>query len=88
MLSDFLQAHPIHESQKISREFDSGQALITLELIPSQELINFFLSFNLYLRVSEPKWMQEQILEHHKTIIAKEKEFRFFKEYNDEEYFI
>ena len=88
MLSDFLQAHPIHESQKIRREFAHGQALISLELIPSQELINYFLSFNLYLRVLEPKWMKEQILEHHKSIIAKEEDLRFFKEFSDEDYVI
>lgn len=74
MLGDYLLAHPLHESQKVLRHHDFGYLDLTLELIPSQELINYFLSFSSQLKVLQPSWIQEEIRTIHEMAIKNEKE--------------
>ena len=72
ILSDYLHAHPIHESQKRKEELNQGHAIFSLKLIPSQELINFFLSYSQQLVVIKPEWIQDKIREHHKYALQYE----------------
>lgn len=76
MLSDYLNAHPIHESQKRIKELNYGHALFTLKLIPSQELINFFISFSHQLVVSKPAWIQNEIRKRHQQALQYEKVYQ------------
>ena len=73
LLSDYLHAHPIHESMKRQREMEYGHAIFTLKLIPSQELINFFLSFSHQLVVRKPEWIQQEIHQRHEKALHYEK---------------
>ena len=73
LLSDYLHAHPIHESMKRQREMEYGHAIFTLKLIPSQELINFFLSFSHQLVVRKPEWIQKEIHQRHEKALHYEK---------------
>lgn len=73
ILSDYLHAHPIHESQKRQFELNHGHAILTIKLIPSQELINYFLSFSHQLVVRKPEWIQKEIHERHLKALNYEK---------------
>lgn len=73
LLSDYMHAHPIHESQKRKKEGSYGHAIFTLQLIPSHELINFFLSFSHQLVVIKPDWIQKEIHERHLKALHYEK---------------
>jgi predicted DNA-binding transcriptional regulator YafY len=75
-LSDYLNAHPIHQSQKRIRQTSYGHAIFTLDLIPTRELINFFLSYSHQLIVREPIWIQEEIKVHHQKAIRYEKNYK------------
>jgi predicted DNA-binding transcriptional regulator YafY len=75
LLTNYFQAHPIHESQ-IVEVHSNGDATITFDLIPSMELINFFLSFSQHLRVIQPDWIQEHIIKQHMIAIDNEKKHR------------
>ncbi len=61
--SDYLNAHPIHKSQKKIKEFDHGSALFELDIIPSIELLEFFLANGKNVRVVEPIWLKKEIHE-------------------------
>lgn len=76
MLSDYLHAHPIHESQKRTKELNYGHALFNLKLIPSQELINFFTSFSHQLVVRKPEWIQNEIRQRHQKALLYEKSYK------------
>ena len=76
MLSDYINAHPIHESQKRTKELNYGHALFNFKLIPSQELINFFLSFSHQLVVSKPEWIQTEIRQRHQKALQYEKVYQ------------
>jgi predicted DNA-binding transcriptional regulator YafY len=68
MMSDFLHAHPIHDSQQRVVEAGRGMAKFLLKLVPSQELLQFFLSYP-DLTVMKPSWLaQELSLLHQKAI--------------------
>lgn len=73
ILSDFLQAHPIHKSQKRKMEMDHGYAIFKLNIIPTQELINFLVSHGNQLVVTKPIWIRKEIRQQH------EKAFRYEK---------
>ena len=73
MLGDYLLAHPIHASQMILQHYDFGQLDLSLDLIPSQELINYFLSFSTHLKVLKPQWIQDKIQETHLIALKHEK---------------
>ncbi len=75
-LSDYMNAHPIHSSQVRKKEMSHGHAIFSLHLIPSKELINFFLSLSSRLVVLHPKWIQEDIREHHQTALKYDKYYQ------------
>jgi predicted DNA-binding transcriptional regulator YafY len=72
LLSDYLNAHPIHKSQQRVNQASYGHATFTLDLIPTKELINFFLSYSNQLIVKKPLWIQKEIIQHHKKAISYE----------------
>lgn len=61
MLGNYLQSQPIHESQKIEAYYSYGSLRLSLQLIPSQELLNFFLMMSNQLILKSPKWLVEEI---------------------------
>ena len=75
MFADYIHAHPIHESQKRRREFPRGQTFFSLNLIPSQELINCLLSFSEQLIVATPPWIQKEIRRRHENSLEYAKTF-------------
>lgn len=60
IISDYLFAHPIHDTQVRTKELESGYGIFRLKLIPSVELINFFLSYSGELFLMTPEWLREQ----------------------------
>jgi len=69
LLNDFLNAHPLHHSQVRKQEKKYGHALYELKLIPSQELINFFITYSNQLFVKKPVWIQQRINEYHQQAL-------------------
>jgi len=55
LIADYMKANPIHESQKEYRVEENGGVIFELELIPSQELINFFKQFSPDIYVIKPE---------------------------------
>ena len=76
LLSDYLNAHPIHKSQQRVDQASYGHAIFTLDLIPTKELINFFLSYSNQLFVKKPLWIQKEIIQHHKNAISYEERIK------------
>ena len=62
MATNYLQAHPIHESQEVVKN-DRADSTITLELIPSVELVRLFRSYGREIRIIEPEWLTNKILQ-------------------------
>ena len=73
MLGDYILSHPIHESQRIDNYGGDGALTISLKLVPSQELINFFLSFSNHLKVLKPEWIQNEIRNYHLSALKNDK---------------
>jgi len=67
MLGNYLQSQPIHESQKIEAYYKYGSLKLSLQLIPSQELLNFFLMMGNQLVLKSPKWLVEEIKKQQKS---------------------
>lgn len=61
ILSDYLIAQPIHESQKIEHFYPYGRLKLSLTLIPSQELINFFRMNKNEIFIHEPQWVKQEV---------------------------
>lgn len=61
LLSDYLLSQPIHSSQNIVNYFSDGRLMITLDLIVSQELINFFQMHTNNIKVLNPNWLKVQL---------------------------
>jgi len=62
MATNYLQAHPIHDSQKVLKK-ERADSVITLELIPSVELVRLFRSYGRDIRIIEPAWLTNKILQ-------------------------
>ncbi len=71
-LSDYLNAHPIHDSQTKKKESVNGHAIFNLKLIPTIELLNFFFSFSYDLTIIKPGWIQEEMIKRHKHALRHE----------------
>lgn len=54
--TNYFEAYPIHESQKIKKEPD-GFSFITFNLVPTLELTRLFLSHGRHVEVKEPEWL-------------------------------
>jgi predicted DNA-binding transcriptional regulator YafY len=76
VLSDYLNAFPIHESQERVKELHKGNARFRLNLIPSVELISLFFSYTGQLYVHKPVWIREHIEETLENAIIHEKNRR------------
>ena len=73
MLSDYLNAFPIHESQERVNQLNKGNARFRLQLIPSVELISLFLSLTGQMRITKPQWIKEHIQETLENALTDEK---------------
>jgi predicted DNA-binding transcriptional regulator YafY len=76
MLADYINAHPIHESQIKEHEMSHGHTIFKVKLIPSQELINLFQSYGEQLIVLTPEWIQTKINNQRLKALQHEKRFR------------
>jgi predicted DNA-binding transcriptional regulator YafY len=54
----YLQAYPIHQSQKINKSND-GSSLITFDIIPSVELARYCLSQGRHVEILKPSWFKQ-----------------------------
>ena len=62
-IAEYIKANPIHTSQTIQKTGEHGGVFFELELIPSQELINFFVQFGPDLVVLSPELVHNKVLE-------------------------
>ena len=62
MATNYLQAHPIHESQNVVKK-EYADSVATLELIPSVELVRLFRSYGRDILIIEPEWLTNAILQ-------------------------
>ena len=58
LLTQLLQAYPIHDSQKMDKQ-DDGNSVITFSLIPSEELLSFFRSLGRDIEILLPEWLAQ-----------------------------
>jgi predicted DNA-binding transcriptional regulator YafY len=56
LATNYFEAYPIHESQKIKKEPD-GYSYITFHVVPTLELTRLFLSHGHHVEVKEPEWL-------------------------------
>jgi len=56
LATNYFQAYPIHESQKIVK-FPDGFSNITFQVVPTIELVRLFLSHGKQVQVIEPEWL-------------------------------
>ena len=73
MLGNYLLTHPLHPSQKVLHYGDFGYLDLSLDLIPSIELTNYFLEFSTQLKVLKPEWIKNEIHEAHAIALKYEK---------------
>ena len=62
LFSDYINAHPIHSSQKRLHQHADGSSVFRIEVIPSYELVNLFMSYSSSLSVESPKSIKNMIL--------------------------
>jgi predicted DNA-binding transcriptional regulator YafY len=58
LITNYFEAYPIHESQKIEKEPD-GFSIVTFQLVPTMELTRLFLSHGKTLEIVQPLWLKE-----------------------------
>ena len=58
-ITNYFDAYPIHSSQKVEKN-ESGSSFITIEVVPSVELIRLFRSYGKNLEVINPQWLRDQ----------------------------
>lgn len=58
LASNYIQAYPIHENQREVKKKQDGTTTFEFELIPSMELIRYFMSYGTDIRVLSPKWIE------------------------------
>lgn len=56
LATNYFEAYPIHESQKIQKEPD-GYSIVTFQLVPTIELTRLFLSHGHHIEILEPFWL-------------------------------
>tara|TARA_B110000116_G_C16788351_1_gene562274 strand:+ start:716 stop:1633 length:918 start_codon:yes stop_codon:yes gene_type:complete len=60
MITNYFRAQKIHHSQKLKMR-DSGDAIISFELIPSMEFVSLILSYGKQIRVVEPAHLAQTV---------------------------
>lgn len=56
LATHYFQAYPLHASQQIKKSGD-GSSLISFELIPTVELLRYFLNQGKEVRIKSPAWL-------------------------------
>ncbi len=56
LATQYFQAYPLHESQKIKKKPD-GYSNITFHVVPTLELTRLFLSHGRHVQVTAPEWL-------------------------------
>lgn len=62
LASNYIQAYPIHESQQVKSKAENGATTFTFDLIPSMELLSYFMSYGKDIKVISPRWMDHLII--------------------------
>ncbi|MEY2828229.1 MAG: hypothetical protein RIQ33_87, partial [Bacteroidota bacterium] len=67
MLGNYLLSQPLHHSQKVESFYSHGALKLSLQLIPTNELLNYFLMMGKQLKVVSPKWIKEKVQQLHQA---------------------
>ena len=68
-MANYIKSMPLHPSQKIHELGGRGDLLITMNLIPSYELMAMILSYGQHMELKSPEWLRREIyLELNKAI--------------------
>jgi len=59
--SNYFKSMPLHKSQSIVESEEDGNIIISLELVPTYELISVILSFGKHVELMEPKWLRREL---------------------------
>ncbi len=59
----YFRSFPIHESQTFVMVHNSGRARLTVNLIPSFELVRLLRSYGSNIRIIEPEWLRLEVTE-------------------------
>ncbi|HNZ42298.1 MAG TPA: WYL domain-containing protein [Bacteroidales bacterium] len=78
LMSEYIRANPVHESQKEHEIQPDGGVIFVVELIPSQELVNFFKQFSPDVVVLKPAEMVNAVESALKTAF-----FRYRKNHHE-----
>ncbi len=62
LFTDYLLASPLHHSQQLLEMYEHGSALFSVELIPSMELLNYFLEHSTRIHLVGPASMRKRML--------------------------
>lgn len=62
LITNYIEARPIHNSQKI-KKYAHGDASISLDVIPSYELVMLLRSYGSQIGWIEPEWLSDMVYE-------------------------
>jgi len=61
VFSKYILSMPLHESQTVTEHIEDGSIRITMNLVPTYELISKVLSYGEHMEVESPKWLIKEI---------------------------
>lgn len=79
LFTDYLMASPLHPSQQLLEMYEHGSALFSVELIPSMELLNFFLEHSTRIHLVGPATMRKRMLKALQEAVNRYKMFEYEK---------
>ena len=60
-MANFIKSMPLHKSQTIKQYGLNGDILVTINVVPTKELVSLVLSYGQNMELIEPKWMRKEI---------------------------
>lgn len=69
-IANFFISQPIHSSQLVEKYYETGHLILSLNLVPSIELIRLFLQYSPNLSVIKPIWLKNKITAIHQKCIT------------------
>lgn len=60
-MANYIKSMPLHKSQTHKEYGGDGEILVTLQLVPTYELLALILSYGKHMELLTPKWLRKEI---------------------------
>lgn len=61
VMANFIKSMPLHKSQTIQQYGFDGDILVSINVVPTKELVSLVLSYGQNMELIEPKWLRKEI---------------------------